>query len=450
MERSAAGRADDLREVCDTLKKRDAKRAALTAALPTIRESYDHVRRVSFEMTDAAEINELVVPPDELVVELRLLGWAIYEATRVAVNDIKPAYAALERAEQEVSLAAVEQIKELAHLAQTLPWPEFSLRALGAVRCLALAHSKKDTVDGYVDAWLIHEALDKLVTRRTDEINSGVWSDSPHQPDLKGDAYELAEQHHLAQAGTACREPELDLCRWVEWVESGLRDDDDQDETIIRLSLRLQLGIMSGERAMDLVDTVVDEYEIPANKDEKRLLGPNSKQNPAIMTARAYLLLLPMCPRLADYELPPPGEVEGWDEYTQELIRGFEKAYAQIEEAHPRLLTHSRSLDPAHLRSIIQLRLTYLLLFPGRRLGTELAAAEVGEGCDLDDLDSLSAWLAGQRADANVIGSVNMPEYLLGIDELRGDEEYRVWRERWPMLDRFGDEPGRDERWRRD
>ncbi|MFC0316050.1 hypothetical protein ACFQNE_11540 [Gordonia phosphorivorans] len=428
------------------MQRQDDQDEALNAAFPIIRESYEHVRGAYSEARAARVGNALLVPPDEIVVELRLLGWAIYEAARVAIDRVLRAYTKLEPEQQESSLTSVQQIGELAHLAESLPWSVFSMRSLGALRSQALAHSKLDTEEGYLDAWTAHDRLDEKLTQRTGEIDSGVWSDSPHFPDLKHVLNEITEQHYLAWTGTACREPEHMLCRWSELIENGDVVDDDQEDVLIRLAQRLQVGITSGERAMRLADDLVGTGKLKPTKDEKHLLGPTVKQLPSIMTARAYLLLLPMCPRLADYGLPPLGDADTWDGFIADLVSGFIDAYRQIEQEHPSPEV-SRSLKDSHLRSLVQLRLNFLLLFPDRTLDTLLAPTEVGEECDLNDVDSLAAWLDRRGDDANVIGSVIMPEYLTGIAELRGTAGYLTWRARWLNIDRFAkSEPGRRER----
>ncbi|WP_345312822.1 hypothetical protein [Gordonia alkaliphila] len=390
---------------------------------------------------------EPLYPPDEIVRELRLLGWAIYEAALLAIHIVQPAFLVLLNNSRQESIDAYNQIRELSQLGQTLPWPEFSLRALGAVRSQALAHSLKDSEAGYQAARTVHKSLEDLLQRRTDEITSGIYSDTIHYLDLKRDVDELAEQSFLARTGTACREPEHSLCRWSEAVAAGRKDDSAQKDELIHLAHGLRIGIISGERAMNRAEHILGNYDVIAEKDATHLLGPTMMQNPAIMTARAHLLVLPMCPRLESYGMPVPGREGSWSAYIENLVDGFTAAYARIESSAEMNAANNVQLIYEHFKALVQLRLAFFLLFPERALPTRLESLGLDQGCDLNDLDSISKWLVAHKdADVNVISSATMPEYLRGIEQLRSVPGYREWRENWLNMDRFSSEEGRRDR----
>ena len=449
------GCADTIAECTDYAAKLDlicrelqAKRDVLSGVdeyLPPLRAEYARLRSVHAAMV-AANPGAAAVPSDGIIEELRYFGWGLFEAALVAINKVAAAYVYMDDPKRMQSEQAVKHIAELADMARGTPWPEFSLRGLGAIRSLALAYSKQDSIPGYKRAWTTHTELESLLDRRTDEIESGRFTDSPHQRDLKCDLDEMWEQHFLSKTGTSCREPEYLLCRWAERVQAGEFRDDEQADIIGVLAHRLSIGIMSGEATLEAADLVYDTYQLAPCKDAKRLLGPTSMQNPGIMTARAYLLLMPMCPLMESYE-HRAFEGDSWDEYFEILVEGFMKAYARIEHPYPGIENEEVPFIGAHLRSLVQLRLAFRILCPNRDLQTILSERILGSALDLDDINDMSAWLAARNDDANVISSATMPVYLSGIEQIRAKvgltSGYRRWRRQWPALDRFGDEVGR-------
>jgi hypothetical protein len=436
---------EEFDRVCRELQARRNELEDVDEYLPILRTGYNRLRAAHADLR-AHDLANATVPPDELVEELRYFGWALFEAALVAINKVTAAYVYLTGPKKEQSERAVAHIAELADMARGTPWPEFSLRGLGALRSLALAYSKQDSIPGYKRAWTAHTELESLLDRRTDEIESGRFSGSPHHVDLKRDLDEMWEQHYLSKTGTSCREPEYLLCRWAERVKAGDFRDEEQTDIVAVLAHRLRIGIMSGEATIESADHVYNTHEFTPGKDSKRLLGPTSMQNPGIMAARAYLLLIPMCPLMESYE-HRPFEGDTWDAYARILVAGFKGAYARIEHPYPGIENEEVPFIKAHLRSLVQLRLAFRILCPDQQLPTILDENILGGSLDLDDVEDMSAWLEAREDDANVISSATMPAYIVGIEQTRAKvgvtSGYRSWRRRWPALDRFGGEPGR-------
>ena len=437
----------ELNRICRELIAKKDELKGVGAYLPFLRDVHAYLRRVHAEL-NAPGGPGAKVPPDQQVRELRFFGWALFEAALVAINKVEPAYTYLPEADRDRSLSAVRDIAELADLARAIPWPEFSLRSLGALRSLALAYSKGDSADQYKAAWATHEEVADLLEKRSDEIDSGRFDDGPHFVDLKRDRDEMWQQHELSQTGTSCREPEHALCRWIERVKAGQFREDAQEELIAFLAHRLRGGIRDGLSTIGRGDDIYSnpDYEILSHKDEKHLLGPTSMQNPGIMTARAYLLLIPMCPLMESYE-HLPFEGDDWADYTRQLIDGFVWAYGRIEQPYPGIETEEVPFVKAHLRSLVQHRLFFRIICPTELLPTRLDEDILGGALDLDDVDDMSHWLSARGDDANVISSATMPEYIRGIEAIRAQsgyhDGYRAWRRRWPTLDRFHKEPER-------
>lgn len=428
----------ELNRICRELIAKKDELEGVGEYLPFLREVLAHLRDVHSEL-NAAGGPGAKVPPYEQVQELRFFGWALFEAALVAVNTVAPAYTYLPARDRDKAMSSVRDIAEIADLARATPWAEFSLRSLGALRSLALAYSKGDSADQYKAAWTTHEEVADLLDKRADEIQSGRFDDSPHIIDLKRDLDEMWQQHDLSQTGTSCREPEYALCRWIERVKAGQFREDAQQELVTFLAHRLRGGIRDGLSTISRGDHVYTNYEILSQKDEKHLLGPTSMQNPGIMTARAYLLLIPMCPLMESYE-HLPFEGDDWASYTRQLIDGFIWAYGRIEQPYPGIDNEEVPFVQAHLRSLVQHRLFFRIICPNEPLPTLLNERVLGGSLDLDDVEDMSAWLSARGDDANVISSATLPEYIRGIEAIRAqsgvDHGYRDWRRRWPTLDR--------------
>jgi hypothetical protein len=181
-----------------------------------------------------------------------------------------------------------------------------------------------------------------------------------------------------------------------------------------------------------------------------------SFQNPGIMTARAALLMLAMCPEM-QWLGRRPLDGESWDRTRAHLLTRFTRAYRAIER--PVLDTSGDPLGPKddHKRSVVQLRLNLALLVPGYDLPATLVFDPCLEVNPLnnDAVEAMSAWLAEsvggrQRGDANVIGSATKPSFIRSVAACRAEGGatggYHEWRRRWFVLDRYANEPGRQKR----
>ena len=391
------------------------------------------------------------LPDASVAHRVRLVGALLYDGAQEINEYLNPGFEAFDDPERETARELLRKLVFLRRTAQALPWPEFGLRAIGAIRGAALGYSKSDTELGYTNAWSAHQrAADKLQAH-VDEINSGLFADSDYLPQLKQDVIEIEKQIQLSETGTSCRQAEFILNKWDEHVEEELFDADDDVDEMARLALRLQVGITSGSRALQLVNDFVESHGLAPKKTLYNLLTYSSLQNPGIMTARAYLLLIPMCPILeADGRRPPVPEDISWERYHDQLLSNFYTSYAQIER-HP--AKSEQSFISRHTRSIAQIRLNFGVLFPGAELPTVLNPADGPwqSVVSTENVEQLAEWLADREFDGNIIGTANMIAYLDGVQAIRdrhGEnlESYREWRLRWFSMDRHRKDPGRKER----
>ncbi len=391
--------------------------------------------------------------PDESVAHrVRLVGALLYDGAQEINDYLDPDFEAFDDLEKrEAARELLDKLVRLCVTAQALPWPEFGLRAIGAIRGEALGHSKSDTEQGYDNAWSAHQrAADKLQAH-VDEINSGFFADSDYLPQLKQDVIEIEQQIQLSETGTSCRQAEFILNKWDERVEQGIFAADDDVDEMARLALQLQVGITSGSRSLHLVNHFEETYGLAPKKTLYNLLTHSSLQNPGIMTARAYLLLIPMCPVLeADGRRPPVPEDISWEQYHDQLLSNFYTSYAQIER-HP--ANSEQSFISRHTRSIAQIRLNFGVLFPGSELPTVLNPADGPwqTVVSTENIEQLAKWLADRDFDGNIIGTANMSAYLDGVQAIRDRHEqrlesYRGWRLRWFSMDRHRKVPGRKDR----
>lgn len=387
------------------------------------------------------------LPPDELRQRLWYMGWLLYEASWHPLEQIAPAYESLSGAPRETSQAVQELIARAASAARALPWPEFAPRALGAIRAEALAASKRDTEDGYHEAWILHEeARTKYALYR----DYHVGQEGREHLVLALD--EALLQLALAETGTACRTAERVIGRWAEEFDFSRREDARWAE---RMFPELQQGVTIGEQALGIAAQIEQENGFVEKVDEKRLAMRTSFRNPGIMTARAALLMLAMCPEMESLgRRPLPGH-NSWEQSRESLLQRFESAYRYIERDVRDEEDRPLPFLEAHARSLVQLRLNLALLVPGHSLPAELAFDPCLELNPLDEnaVETMSGWLAKvvngkQRSDANVIGSATKPGFIRSVEACRAGagadgDEYTEWRRRWPMLDRYANEPGR-------
>ncbi|GAA4735580.1 hypothetical protein [Phytohabitans rumicis] len=446
---------DELRERAVALRER---RAAADA---------DLVRRIASDVEEyRGHVGERRTPepPEELTQRLWLMGWLIYEASWEAVQRVEPAFESLGGQRQEDSAAAYELIARTADAARGLPWPEFAPRALGAVRAQALAASKRDTPIGYDEAWILHDEA-----RETHDNFSaahagvrGPKDESPGDPDHPRARYllaldELVLQLALAETGTACRTAERVIGRWSEEVAEAGGDWTENDDALWTQKLFRQLhrGLRYGEQALEIADEIRDRHRFAAKVDEDRLALKTAYQNPGIMTARAGLLVLALCPEMERLGRDPVDGYDTWQLARKAMLARAAHAYAKIgerdEDGEP------VPLNKAHQRSAVQLRLNFAIQAPGYAPAREPLFDPDLERDPLDGaaLEALSGWLAEevdgrQRGDANVIGSATMPSFIRSVEAgqvaFGAPAGYRDWRRRWPQLDRYVHESGRAER----
>jgi hypothetical protein len=384
------------------------------------------------------------LPPGDLTIRLWLLGWLIYEASYILLRRISSAFEFSGGEQRGKSEAAIALIVRLANATRRLPWPELAPRALGSIRAQALASSKRDTERGYDDAWVLHrECRIKYLSYK----ESLTGADPRYLLGLD----ETLIQLELAETGTACRTAEHVISRWSEGIKDGLWKSQDEERWIQRMFRELCDGAAGGEEMLHLVARIERENGLVHEADEERSALVTAYRNPGIMTARALLLLVPMCTKMEKLHRRPPGNHESWDDAREDFLVRFQRAYRAIERKVDSAEGNPLPLGPDHTRSLIQLRLNLALLAPGRSLPSQLTFDPCLAMDPLDNraVESLSRWLAEpvdgkKRGDANAIGSATMPSYIQAVEACRAKfgagDGYRQWRSEWFKLDRhFGE-----------
>ncbi|MGH3549203.1 MAG: hypothetical protein ACRDQU_14050 [Pseudonocardiaceae bacterium] len=427
-----------LRELCRAVRK---ERIPVDDALvDDVESNVDEYRR-------ALDRDPAQLPSGDLTTGLWLVGWLIYETSWDLLRRVSPAFELLGGRQREESEAAVARIGKLANAARRLPWPELAPRALGAIRAEALASSKRDTDRGYDDAWVLHrEGRVKYLSYK----ESLTGADPRYLLALDETLLQLA----LAETGTACRTAERVIGRWAEGIVDGLWESADEARWIQRMFRELCDGAAGGEEALDLVARIDHDNGLVQGVNEERFALVTGYRNPGIMTARALLLLLPMCSEMEALHRRPPGDHGSWAGARDDFLARFTRAYRAIEKEVVDAEGNHRPLIADHSRSLVQLRLNLALLAPGRSLPTQLAFDPCLEIDPLDHraVESMSCWLAEsvdgkRRGDANVIGSATMPSYIRAVEACRtglgAENGYQQWRRQWFELDRYSDDPGR-------
>jgi hypothetical protein len=380
----------------------------------------------------------------ELADRLPLMGWLLYEASFQLLQVPRAGFASLPEAQRERDVHAADQIARLADAARALPMPELAPRALGAIRAQALVASKRDTVKGYDEAWILHqEARQRLESFRTVSRTSNS--------DLA--LSELLVQLVLAETGTACRVAERVIIQWADGLVAGEWTAGDETRWTQRMFAELSNGSEIGQAALDAVDRVEREHGLVNQVTEHRLAMKTARLNPAIMTARAALLAYPLTQEMDELGRVAPAPYQSWEDLRQHLLDQVRNLYHVIEDSY---VGQNRTPATFHNRMLVQLRLQIALIAPGTRLpsAADLPACMRHELLDDDAAEHLSAWLTmeekGQRnGDASVIGSATMPSYIRSVEACRADagvfDGYREWRLRWPALDRYAHTSGRQE-----
>jgi hypothetical protein len=440
---------DELRETSRQLraKQRQTDDELVEQIAEDIEEYREFLRRNTTQLP--------LAPLDEL---LPLMGWLVYEASWDCVQRVDASFdrEAADPAARRQSEAELARIDQLADCARHLPWPEFAPRALGALRALALAESKRDTEPGYDAAWTMHkEARDKYreyLDSHGDEASRGQFV-------LALD--EVFLQLALAETGTACRTAERVIARWSEQFDDPEKPEwtrAEEQRWIERMFRDLSAGVAVGERAIDTGERIRRDVGFAKEVSEHRLTRHSALQNPGIMTARAVSLLLALRPAM-EVELGrrPPG-FDSWDRWEQDMLDRFVRAYRVIESEVPGPDGRPVEMDRGFQRQLVHIRLNLALLKPGYDLPSARVADLPCLGFNpLDDaaVEAMSAWLAGPQGlgRERALGAATMPMFLRSLIACRGrgpdDDGYQSWRIRWFRLDHYSTEPGRLDRVRR-
>jgi hypothetical protein len=399
------------------------------------------------------------LPPEPLAELLPLMGWLIYEASLDRLWEVATGFPTLpDERRRADSKTAAKLIVRLAGAARGLVWPEFAGRALGAIRAYALMESKRDTEDGFDNAWVLHNEADEKYLSYLDTLGN-----DPSRTRFALLLDEVFLQLALAETGTACRTAERVIGRWTEDFATGNaeRDRSESEDWTQKLIPRLLEGVETGERALETASRIKRDHKFVARVDEERMTLATAFRNPAIMTCRAILLAYSMFPEMERLRREPPAGHDSWDHLRADLLDRFDKAYELLTGEVNKADGADWPLNADHKRSIVQICLHLALVVPRHQL---VRALQVDNTLTLDVIDddaveAMSAWLAApgengkQRGDANLIGSSSKPDFNTSVEACRTDSgaaaNYHEWRCRWPRLDRYIDEPNRATQMRR-
>src|SRR5262249_20450737 len=172
----------------------------------------------------------------------------------------------------------------------------------------------------------------------------------------------------LAETGTACRTAERVISRWSEGIKDGLWKERDEALWMQRMFRELCDGAAGGEEMLDLVARIERDNGLVNKVTDERFALVTAYRNPGIMTARALLLLVPMCTEMEMLDRRPPGNHKSWDDAREDFLVRFERAYRAVERKAADSKGNPWPLVADHRRSIVQLRLNLALLAPGRSL----------------------------------------------------------------------------------
>ncbi|WP_327010865.1 hypothetical protein OHA72_28530 [Dactylosporangium sp. NBC_01737] len=389
------------------------------------------------------------LPPAPLAELLPLMGWLIYEASWNAVQQVQAAFEAMDEQEREQSARAYGYIRRLADAARGLVWPEFAPRALGAIRSQALAESKRDTEAGYDAAYIVHqEARDRY------RSYCGTHGDLAGREDFLLALDEVLLQLALAETGTACRTAERVICRWSEdFAGAGT---DDEERWVQRMYKQLFEAVEIGRRALDTARTIKDKHGLVHVVTLRRLALVTGYRNPGIMTARAALLALALCPAMEHLQRMPAAAAT-WEGERALLIEQVTHAYNAIQEPVSNADGTPMPMKRDHQRALVQLRLNLALLVPGHSLPSQDPFDPCLTPDPLDDeaVTGLSSWLlqhesGGGPNHGNIIGAATLPLFNQSVVALRSftgnGPAYYPWRRRWYKLGRYSEQSGREAR----
>ena len=391
-------------------------------------------------------------PPEELAEDLWLMGWLIYEASWRLVQEIPPSFESMTGEWRERSKLAAGLVRRLADQARALPWPHFAPRALGAIRADALTSSKRDTAQGYSEAFTLHrEAHERYESYRE------LHGDRPDRERYRLGLQEVLLQLALAETGTACRTAERVIVSWSEELEAEnpLWGADDETFWVQVMFKDLVAGVTIGGRALHEAAQIEQDHGFSREgATEDRLALPTAFRNPGIMTARAALLVLALCPEMERLGHEPQLGCETWAGMRDALLNRIKNAYQAVEKP---VLDKERRFTPlvsAHQRALLQIRLGLALLVPGFSLPSELdfAPCLATNPLDSNAVEALSACLAEgykdgkERGRGNVMAGAVMPAFIRSVEACRAvygvDHGYQEWQRRWAILGRNTSQAG--------
>ena len=448
--------ADELRSLCQRIRARN-RTAGAPEGSPDVDD--DLVTRIEADVqayrTKYFSHPAPQLPPDPLDELLPLMGWLIYEASLDRLWEVETGFPALPDERRRRSEVAAALIARLANAARRLVWPEFAGRALGAIRAQALVESKRDTEDGFDNAWILHNEADEKYLSFKDTLG-----DSAERTRFAVLLDEVFLQLALAETGTACRTAERVIGRWAEDFTVGDPEQDrrESEDWTQKLVPRLIEGIETGERALETARRIRADPGFVTRVTEHRMTLATALRNPSIMTCRANLLTYSMCPEMDRLRRRPPAGYDTWADFQARLLERFDAAYELLIEPVSKADGSPWPLNDDHRRSLVQICLHLGLVTPGHRLVHEFTIDDTLTLDVLDDdaVEAMSRWLAApgdngrQRGDANIVGSSSKPDFNHAVEACRTDRgaaaDYHGWRRRWPQLDRYADEPGRRDR----
>lgn len=384
-------------------------------------------------------------PPEPLGELLPLMGWLMYEVSWFSVQKVRAAFESLPPEKRASSERAYRHLRQLANAARRLVWPEYAPRALGAIRAQALAESKRDTEDGYDEAYIIHQ---EAAEKHQSFLESHADSPDGVRERFELDLDEVLLQLALAETGTACRTAERVICRWSQEFDDPA-DGDDETQWVQKMYLDLTDAIEIGNRALTTAQRIKNGPGLVQQVSERRLALVTGYRNPGVMTARAALLALALAPAMEHLQRRP-ARFPTWPAERADLIERFTAAYRMIEE---RIVDDAGTVVEMrrdHRRALVQLRLQLALLVPGHALPST---------GPLDDeaVTAMSQWLSAPENEStggpnhgNIMAAITMPLFLrsvLALRSLTGDPGgYLTWLEKWSALGRYATEEGRPAR----
>jgi hypothetical protein len=427
-------------------------RTADEALAEQIERDTEEYRDLYVKARASGSIEAAQAPPEELIERLWLMGWLIYEASWQRVQDVPPSFESITDDKRERGEDAARLVRRFAEQARTLPWPHFAPRALGAIRADALASSKRDTAQGYSEASTLHrEAYERYESYRE------IHGDRPDRERYRLCLQEMLLQLALAETGTACRVAERVIGSWSEELKAENPQWSAEDEAFwVQVMFKdLVAGVAIGGRALHEAAEIEEKHGFSTEGvTENRLALPTAFRNPGIMTARAALLVLALCPEMERLGHEPGLGCKTWADMREALLMRITDAYQAIEKPVLDQGGQRRPLIPAHQRALLQIRLNLALLVPGFDLPSALdfVPCLAANPLDEDAVEALSECLAEgykdgkERGRGNVLGSAVMPAFIGSVEACRAvygfDHGYREWRQRWPILGRYAREVG--------